>query len=101
MKAPLLLGNDVRTMDAASLGVVMNKDALNISQDELGVQVRDNPYNPYNPPPPSRAHLSTSFAVYSRGHWRGANRPPPIYTGGFGNTSKVSSRFGSTLPHSC
>ena len=84
MKAPLLLGNDVRTMDAASLGVVMNKDALNISQDELGVQARDAPYNPSlppSPPPPlPHTHLSTSFAVYSRGHWRGAT-DPPIYTG--------------------
>ena len=40
MKAPLLLGNDVRTMSAPALGVVMNKDALNISQDALGIQAR-------------------------------------------------------------
>jgi hypothetical protein len=32
MKAPLLLGNDVRIMDKVALGVVTNKDALAISQ---------------------------------------------------------------------
>jgi hypothetical protein len=40
MKAPLLLGNDVRKMDAVALGVVKNKDALSISQDALGVQAQ-------------------------------------------------------------
>ena len=40
MKAPLLLGNDIRKMDAVALGVVKNKDALAISQDALGVQAQ-------------------------------------------------------------
>jgi hypothetical protein len=40
MKAPLLLGNDIRKMDKVALGVVMNKDALAISQDALGVQAQ-------------------------------------------------------------
>jgi alpha-galactosidase len=38
LQAPLLLGNDIRKMDTVALGVVMNKDALSISQDALGVQ---------------------------------------------------------------
>jgi hypothetical protein len=40
MKAPLLLGNDIRKMDEVALGVVKNKDALNISQDSLGIQAQ-------------------------------------------------------------
>jgi len=40
MKAPLLLGNDIRSMDQVALAVVKNLDALNVSQDELGVQAR-------------------------------------------------------------
>lgn len=40
MKAPMLLGNDIRKMDNASLAVVKNKDAIAINQDALGVQAQ-------------------------------------------------------------
>ena len=40
MKAPLLLGNDIRKMDEVALGVVKNSEALSISQDSLGVQAQ-------------------------------------------------------------
>jgi hypothetical protein len=40
MKAPLLLGNDIRKIDNVTLAVLMNKQALAISQDALGVQAR-------------------------------------------------------------
>lgn len=40
MKAPLLLGNDIRKMDPVALAVVKNKDALAISQDSIGVQAQ-------------------------------------------------------------
>lgn len=40
MKAPLLLGNNIPKMDEVALGVVKNVDAINISQDALGVQAQ-------------------------------------------------------------
>lgn len=38
MKAPLLLGNDIRTMDPRTLAIVTNKAALSITNDALGIQ---------------------------------------------------------------
>jgi hypothetical protein len=40
MKAPLLLGNNIPKMDQPTLDVVLNKAALSISQDALGVQAQ-------------------------------------------------------------
>ena len=40
MKAPLLLGNDVRKIDPVTLAILVNKDALAISQDALGEQAQ-------------------------------------------------------------
>ena len=38
MAAPLILGNDIRSMSAATASIVMNKDMIAIDQDPLGVQ---------------------------------------------------------------
>ncbi len=38
MAAPLILGNDIRSMSAATQAIVMNKDMIAIDQDPLGVQ---------------------------------------------------------------
>ncbi len=38
MAAPLILGNDIRTMSSATASLVMNKDMIAIDQDPLGVQ---------------------------------------------------------------
>ena len=38
MAAPLILGNDIRSMSAATTSIVMNKDMIAIDQDPLGVQ---------------------------------------------------------------
>ena len=38
MAAPLILGNDIRSMSAATQSIVMNKDMIAIDQDPLGVQ---------------------------------------------------------------
>ena len=40
MKAPLLLGNDIRKIDNVTLAILKNQDAIAISQDSLGVQAR-------------------------------------------------------------
>ena len=40
LKSPLLLGNDLTRMDAATLAVVSNADALRVSQDALRAAVR-------------------------------------------------------------
>ena len=39
MKAPLILGNDLATVDPTTLAVLVNSDALSVNQDPLGVQV--------------------------------------------------------------
>lgn len=38
LKSPLLLGNDLTAMDAATLGVLSNAEAIAVNQDALGVQ---------------------------------------------------------------
>lgn len=38
MKSPILLGNDLSKMSAATLGVLSNKEALAVSQDAFGKQ---------------------------------------------------------------
>ncbi|EGN56390.1 Alpha-galactosidase [Hallella multisaccharivorax DSM 17128] len=38
LAAPLVLGNDIRTMSDATKGIVLNKDMIAIDQDKLGVQ---------------------------------------------------------------
>ena len=38
MAAPLILGNDIRSMSAATASIVMNKDMIAVDQDPLGVQ---------------------------------------------------------------
>lgn len=38
MAAPLILGNDIRSMSPATQSIVMNKDMIAIDQDPLGVQ---------------------------------------------------------------
>ena len=40
MKAPLILGNDIPNMDAATLGVLANKEAIAVNQDAWGAQAR-------------------------------------------------------------
>lgn len=40
MKAPLILGNDVKIADKLTLGVLGNREAIAINQDALGVQAR-------------------------------------------------------------
>jgi hypothetical protein len=40
MKSPLILGNDIPNMDAATLGVLANAEAIAVSQDAWGVQAR-------------------------------------------------------------
>jgi alpha-galactosidase len=39
MKAPIILGSDLTAIDASTLAVITNGDALSVSQDALGVQV--------------------------------------------------------------
>ena len=38
MAAPLILGNDIRSMSPATAALVMNKDMIAIDQDPLGIQ---------------------------------------------------------------
>lgn len=38
MAAPLILGNDIRTMSSTTASIVMNKEMIAIDQDPLGVQ---------------------------------------------------------------
>ena len=38
MAAPLILGNDLRTMSKATLAILTNKDVIAVDQDTLGVQ---------------------------------------------------------------
>lgn len=40
MKAPLILGNNIPAMDAATLAILTNADAIGVNQDALGVQAR-------------------------------------------------------------
>ncbi|HWU48432.1 MAG TPA: glycoside hydrolase family 27 protein [Asticcacaulis sp.] len=40
LAAPLIAGNDVRDMDAATRDILTNKEVINIDQDALGVQGR-------------------------------------------------------------
>ena len=40
MAAPLMAGNDVATMDEATLSILLNKEVIAIDQDKLGVQGR-------------------------------------------------------------
>ena len=40
MKAPMLLGNDIPKIDNETLSVLLNKDAISVSQDSLGVQAQ-------------------------------------------------------------
>ena len=40
MKAPLLLGNNISSESAATLGVVSNARAIAVNQDPLGRQAR-------------------------------------------------------------
>lgn len=40
MAAPLIAGNDLRTMDKATAGILTNIDAIAVDQDPLGVQGR-------------------------------------------------------------
>jgi len=40
MKAPLILGNDITTMSAATLSVLSNAEAIAVNQDPLGVQAK-------------------------------------------------------------
>ena len=40
MKAPLLLGNDVRIISNKTMGVLTNKEAIAVSHDALGVQAQ-------------------------------------------------------------
>lgn len=40
MKAPLLMGNDMMTLDNVTLGVLSNAEAISINQDALGIQGR-------------------------------------------------------------
>ena len=40
MKAPLILGNNIPAMDAATLSVLANKDMVAVNQDALGVQAQ-------------------------------------------------------------
>ncbi len=38
VKAPLLIGCDIRSSDQTSLDILMNKEIIAISQDKLGIQ---------------------------------------------------------------
>ncbi|KAL0417371.1 UNVERIFIED_CONTAM: Alpha-galactosidase 2 [Sesamum latifolium] len=38
VKAPLLIGCDIRSMDKGTLGVLSNKEVIDINQDKLGIQ---------------------------------------------------------------
>lgn len=40
MKAPLILGNDLTTIDAPTLAILTNAEAIAVSQDALGIQAR-------------------------------------------------------------
>lgn len=40
LAAPLLAGNDLRTMDRETLSILTNKDVIAINQDKLGIQGR-------------------------------------------------------------
>jgi len=40
MKAPLIIGADLRSIDKKSLSILLNKELINVSQDKLGIQAR-------------------------------------------------------------
>ena len=63
MKAPLLLGNDIRKMDTVALGVVKNQDALAISQDALGVQAQRVSAKPGAEPSPAGDIMGSSSSL--------------------------------------
>lgn len=60
MKAPLLLGNDIRKIDNVTLSVLKNKDALAISQDASGIQARRVHVTPLNDSSPQAAFGSAA-----------------------------------------
>ena len=77
LKSPLLLGNDVGAADAATLGVLGNREAIAINQDALGVQARR-----VRVEAPATAALSSAMpgganAVYARCD---ASRPTQSWT---------------------
>lgn len=60
MKAPLILGNNLMEMDAATLSVLTNAEAIGINQDALGVQAQrvDS-----TPPPTTTSPLTPGFTA--------------------------------------
>lgn len=77
LKSPLLLGMDVGAADAATLGVVGNREAIAINQDALGMQARR-----VRVEAPATAALSSALpgganAVYARCD---ATRPTQTWT---------------------
>jgi len=66
MKAPLILGNDIPQMDAATHDVLTNADAIAVNQDPLGIQAQR--VNVTVPPPAaaSAAPAGEAVAVLAR-----------------------------------
>lgn len=62
MASPLIAGNDLRTMSAATIATLTNKHAIAVNQDALGIQ----------------AHLVAQTDDYATDHTDGivAHRPP-------------------------
>lgn len=76
MKSPILLGNDLSKMSAATLGVLSNKEALAVSQDAFGKQASTSSKCLLKPPPP--LHSKSDCTYISRGYRWGRCATPSV-----------------------
>jgi alpha-galactosidase len=81
MKAPLIIGTDILGMDAATLAILTNPDAIAINQDPLGVQARRVAVSL----PKNNSLVNTDFDTTAVASLCSLNKPTQLWS--FRNTS--------------